>query len=671
MAVSASSPPARFAGLDGLRALAVTFVITYHLFPSAGMRSGYLGVDVFFVISGFLITALLLRADRIDVPAFWIRRARRLLPALGLVILLCCSAAWIIGGDVLVGLGRQVAGAVTFSANWTSLVAGEDYFSADSPELFRNFWSLAVEEQFYVLWPLVLLVLARAMRPWRVMLGVFAAALSTVWMTMLVVIGSDPTRAYFGTDSHAFGLLLGATLAFVLEPGRPAPPAAAAPSPVLDGGWRVVTLPPPPAPVSARQRVRGAVLGVTGAAALTGLVWLTLQPPGPFIVGPLALTAVLTAVVIACAVSRHSWLGPALDVAPLRWVGERSYGLYLWHWPVLVLVAAALSAGPLEALPLWAAGLALAITVVAAALSYRFVEMPVRRLGFRGAIGSLRTVGVSRRQVLAPGAVLLAAVVTIGATAAAVVSAPAVTSAEEAVAAGREALRESLEAPTEATVPSPAAEAPDAADPPAPATVPAPTTPGPPAPPVPTPATGGEITAVGDSVMLASAGGLLARFPGIQIDAQVSRQMWSAPGIVRALADAGALRPYLVLALGTNGSIDPGALDEVRQILGPDRRLVLVTAFAPRSWIPGVNADLAAYAAAHPGVLLADWSTAIAGRSDLLAGDHIHPGASGGAVFADVVAATLTQLAERMAREQYLVALREYYANGWVRPIPQ
>lgn len=664
MAVSASSPPARFAGLDGLRALAVTFVIVYHLFPSAGVRSGFLGVDVFFVISGFLITALLLRVERIDVPAFWVRRARRLLPALGLVVALCCTAAWIIGGDVLVGLGRQVAGALTFSANWTSLAAGEDYFSGHSPELFRNLWSLAVEEQFYLLWPLVLLLLVRVMRPWRVMLGVFATALSMVWMAMLVVIGSDPTRAYFGTDSHAFGLLLGATLAFVLQPPRsPASPDGPVESPVLEGGWRVVTLPAPAAPVALRHRIAGALIGTLGAAALVALVWLAFQPSEAFIVGPLASTAVLTAVVVACAVSRHSWLGPALDVAPLRWVGERSYGLYLWHWPVLVLLVAAAGAGSIEAVPPWGGALALLITVIAATLSYRFVELPVRRLGFRGAIGSLRTVGVSRRQVLAPGAVLLAAVVMVGATAAAVVSAPSVTSAEEAVAAGREALQESASVRPEAT-PSPTATA--AEEPRETAE-----TPGPPTPPAPTPATGGEITAVGDSVMLASAGGLLARFPGIQIDAQVSRQMSSAPGIVRALADAGALRPYLVLALGTNGSIDPGALDEVRQILGPDRRLVLVTAFAPRSWIPGVNGELWAYAASHPDVLVADWSAAIAGRTDLLAGDRIHPGSAGGAVFADAVAATLTQLAERTAHEQYLAALREYYATGWVPPVPQ
>ena len=160
-----SAPPfgvGRFAGLDGLRAIAVGAVLLYHLSPGA-LVGGYLGVDVFFVISGFLITALVLReredTGQIDLRAFWVRRARRLLPAIVLLLLACSTAAWAIGGNVLVGLGRQLIGAATFSSNWLSIHAARSYFDDTSPELFRNLWSLAVEEQFYLLWPLVLSVL--------------------------------------------------------------------------------------------------------------------------------------------------------------------------------------------------------------------------------------------------------------------------------------------------------------------------------------------------------------------------------------------------------------------------------------------------------------------------------------------------------------------------------
>ncbi|MFN8087145.1 MAG: acyltransferase [Microbacterium sp.] len=129
-----SSPAPRYAGLDGLRAVAVLLVVVYHLFPSAFLHSGFVGVDAFFVISGFLITSLLLReraaTGRIALRAFWVRRARRLLPALALVVTVSASAAWLVGGDVLVGLGRQVLGAATFSYNWLSIAAGTSYFSA-------------------------------------------------------------------------------------------------------------------------------------------------------------------------------------------------------------------------------------------------------------------------------------------------------------------------------------------------------------------------------------------------------------------------------------------------------------------------------------------------------------------------------------------------------------
>src|SRR5688572_28395480 len=140
-------PAARFAGLDGLRAIAVILVVLYHLFPPAVLPGGFIGVDVFFVISGFLITSLLLRehdaTGRIRLGSFWVRRARRLLPALAAVVAVCSTLAWLVGGDVLVRIGTQIAGVATFSYNWLSIAAGGGYFAAATPELFRNFWSLA------------------------------------------------------------------------------------------------------------------------------------------------------------------------------------------------------------------------------------------------------------------------------------------------------------------------------------------------------------------------------------------------------------------------------------------------------------------------------------------------------------------------------------------------
>ncbi|MGL4255912.1 MAG: acyltransferase family protein, partial [Microbacterium sp.] len=186
-----SLPHPRFAGLDGLRAVAVVLVVVYHLFPPALVPGGFVGVDVFFVISGFLITSLLLRetdaTGRIRLGAFWVRRARRLLPALVLVVTVCATLAWLIGGDVLMRLGAQVVGAATFSYNWLSIAADTGYFAGGTPELFRNFWSLSVEEQFYLVWPIVLplfLLLPRGAA--RTLAALALASASAVWMGAVV-----------------------------------------------------------------------------------------------------------------------------------------------------------------------------------------------------------------------------------------------------------------------------------------------------------------------------------------------------------------------------------------------------------------------------------------------------------------------------------------------------
>jgi hypothetical protein len=178
--------------------------------------------------------------------------------------------------------------------------------------------------------------------------------------------------------------------------------------------------------------------------------------------------------------------------------------------------------------------------------------------------------------------------------------------------------------------------------------------------PSPTPVAGTDVSAIGDSVMLASAPALLERLPGIQVDAEVSRSTYAGPGILQSLASAGQLRKYVVIALGTNGPLSADAMEQMVQIAGPDRHLVLVNAFAPRDWIPGVNADLAAFADAHPGVVVADWSGAIAGHTDLLAGDQIHPGPAGGRVYADAVAAGVAAAERERAYAKYERDMQAY-----------
>lgn len=698
------TPPAlpRLAGLDGLRALAVILVVVYHLFPGWVVPGGFVGVDVFFVISGFLITTLLLREHaahgRIRLREFWRRRARRLLPALALVVTVCTSTAWLIGGDLLVGIGRQVLGAATFSFNWLALGGDVGYFSGTTPELFKNLWSLAVEEQFYLLWPLVLPLFLLIPRRWgRAAAAALLAAASAGWMTIVVASGGDLTRAYFGTDTHAFGLLLGVAVAFgmsrLTSPRVPrASDAAPATSPVVvpPTGWTVAQ------PVTTGSPRRAAVrnaLGVAGVIAVLGLIGVAMIPAGEGAAtfpGALLAASALTALAIVAAVWPGSWFGRGLDAPVLRWIGDRSYGIYLWHWPLLVLLGAWLAPGAAE-VPTGLGILTLVLTVVLAQASYEWLEQPIRQYGFGAALRRLRSgLAASPRHRLTAISGLAAGALVLGGTSAAIAAAPQVSSSEAVVQAGADALAQAergdagaRQAPAGAAHqrgPSPGPAAPTAG----------PTTavealgiddeiaeaeredaagaedaqgadgrgsgergdgaggpgaggPGAerPAPTAVAEVPGSDITAVGDSVMLASAAALLDEFRGIDIDADVSRSTYAGPGILRSLADRQKLRDVVVIALGTNGPVSQDALTEMVRIAGPERTLVLVNAHGARDWIPGVNADLARFADRHENVVVADWNRAIAGSPEKLAGDGIHPEPAGGDVFATCVRAAI------------------------------
>lgn len=581
-------------GLDGLRALAVTLVIVFHFAPAA-VPGGYIGVDVFFVISGFLITGLLVRehraTGRLSLPGFWRRRARRLLPALVVLVAVCGAAAFLVGGDVLVRLGSQVLGAATFSSNWWLIGQGSSYLAETSPELFRNLWSLAVEEQFYLLWPLIVLgMLPLRHRVPRAAIALALALGSAVAMAVLFVPPGDPTRVYYGTDTHAFGLALGAALAFLVDRRFTASSAS---------------------PRTAR------VTPVLGAVAVGAIVVIALTMPltDPIVTrGGLLLVSVLTVVAILGATSPGSWLGAALDLTPLAWIGERSYGLYLWHWPVLVLLGAWLPANP--AAPWVVPVTALVVTLAAASASFTFVESPIRR---HGLLIALR--GARPRSLQAVGVVALAGALML--TGAGIVGGPLKSEAQLAIEAG-----EQVVAGTETGDDGirPRHDAP-ARRPPLPG--------------------GDQIYAIGDSVMLAASPWLAEKLPGIAIDAAVSRSMWVGPDMVNALVQSGSMRPVLVIGLGTNGEVDAADLTAILDTVGPETLIVVVNAQAPKPWIPGVNATLAEFARSQRQVELANWHGAIAPRVDELADDQVHPGGPiSGGIYVNAIVDALQRLAE-------------------------
>jgi peptidoglycan/LPS O-acetylase OafA/YrhL len=583
----------RIPGLDGLRALAVVAVIAYHLFPGA-LPGGFLGVDVFFVVSGFLITTLLLRevrdGGRLQLGRFWVRRARRLLPALVTVIAVAIPAAAIVDRDLLVGIGRQVLGALTFSTNWLAVAAGTSYFDATQPELFQTFWSLAIEEQFYLVWPLLLAVLLAACHTWRGRTGVAfgAAVASAAAMTLLYHPGDDPTRVYYGTLTHAFGLLLGASAAFAWAGRAELLPRRS---------W-------------ARWLGPAALVLLGAMAAFVSAAGSFAYRGGIFGASLLALVAV-----VSCTGARTGYVR-VLDMRPLTWVGERSYGLYLWHWPVILVLAAAAGDGPGSVTWWRTATAAVAVTVLLSWASYRWVETPVRQLGAREVArrAALALHGSARGPRVVAGA---AALVVIAATVC-VFAAPSQSQAQQSVQASQREIdaRNAREAAR-----------PDPTDAPTHATAGA--------------VSGDQVVAFGDSVLSAAAPTLYDELPGIRIDAKPIRKWIDAAPIVEKAAADGMLRPVVVLSFGTNGGFQfegsAAAFDDVIAAIGPDRRVVVLTINGISHWVPDANRQLEALAARHPNVTVVDWGRYATSHTGMLHTDRTHPTMAGVEAYADLL----------------------------------
>jgi peptidoglycan/LPS O-acetylase OafA/YrhL/CubicO group peptidase (beta-lactamase class C family) len=342
--------------LERLRALPLAGVLLYHAEINA--HGGFLGVESFFVLSGFLITALLLAEwreyERIDLQAFWLRRARRLLPALFLMLLgTLALVALLLRGEAS-GLRDDILAALAYVMNWHLVASGQSYFDPMvRPSLLQHLWSLAIEEQFYLLWPLLFAGGMRLLGARGLLLAILAvAAASAMQMAWLYHPGADPSRIYYGTDTRASALLIGAALAMVWTPGRARMPAGRGWGVLLDGAGLLT-------------------LGGLGAA----YVWLYEAHPLLYR-GGFLLVALATAAVIWVATHPAARALPALLAwRPLRWVGLRSYALYLWHWPIFTVTRPYVDV-PLEGWPLLL--LRLVVVGALAELSYRLVELPVR-----------------------------------------------------------------------------------------------------------------------------------------------------------------------------------------------------------------------------------------------------------------------------------------------------
>lgn len=382
--------------LDGIRALALLTVLAYH--SSTGWApGGFLAVDVFFVLSGYLITGLLLAEHRawgsVDLLSFYAARARRLLPALLLVVTTVC----IVGPHVLTEAARSslrgdAVASLLYVANWRFIVEGESYFAQfGDPSPLRHLWTLAIEEQFYVVFPVVLTVLLGVVLLTRRQFALTLIAVAAVSVAVGISLhtpGEDPSRIYYGTDARMYQLLVGAVLAVLISSSRR--PAWLLPD--QRRGWR------------------SRACGVGGAVSLllVLLCFVVAQEEADYVFlgGSLVFAVLVACLITAVEMSPHAMAGRIMSLGVLVWIGRMSYGLYLWHWPVMVLISESRTGW--DPIPLFT--VQIFVTGVLAAGSYFFVEQPIRR-------GGLRRLARRPRLTVAAAAVPLAlAVVLVGTT---------------------------------------------------------------------------------------------------------------------------------------------------------------------------------------------------------------------------------------------------------------
>jgi peptidoglycan/LPS O-acetylase OafA/YrhL len=608
-------------GLDGLRALAIIGVLLYH----AGidwLPGGFLGVDVFFVISGFLITSLILeeydRSGRIDFKRFYLGRARRLLPAVVVLLIVVGISVLFVYQDALSAFRQDALATIFYVNNWWYVLVDQSYFeSMGRPPLLKHLWSLSVEEQFYLIWPVVALLLVRSGgRPFVRRIALLLALASTVWMAVIAIrngypVDADPSRAYFGTDSHSMGLLVGAALATVWRPGRL--------STHIPRGTQVI------------------VTG-TGIVALAVVVafYLFVGEFTPWLYrgGFLAL-AFFTTVLIAAVTHPASVLGPALGVGVLRYLGRRSYGIYLWHWPIFMVTRPGIDVPWSEPV---AFAVRLALTLGVAELSYRLVEMPIRRGALGRAWQAFRS--GSKTGLRAMGTLVAAGLVTVlaGTVAIALVANPG-TGRDALAPDVAEAMGIADGGPLEVSIDDddtpdePATSAPTGDLDTASTNSSEPT--GPTLEEIR--AENGPVSVLGDSVVLGARDAITEAMPGAGVDAEVSRMPGAFTGRVKKLNRRDKLANTVVIHPASNGVINEEILRKILDPLQDYEKVVIVNASVPRSWEKPNNRLINKITKDYPNVVVADWNAEADGKSEYFVSDGVHLTKQGAAAFAELI----------------------------------
>ncbi len=569
--------------LDGLRAVAVLGVIAYHM----GLNwapGGLLGVTVFFVLSGYLITSLLLiewdSTGTIDLPQFWLRRVRRLFPAIAFVIIGVAVLTTIFDHSLLTKLREDMWAALCWVTNWWYILRDVSYFDAlGAPSPVTHFWSLAIEEQFYVVWPIVL-ILAHKFGVKRTHMRnatLVLALASAIEMAVLFDPSADPSRVYYGTDTRAFSLLIGAWLAFVW------------PSNQLGAEGEVQL-----------DRTVRLILDAVGAAALIGLLAMmgTIEGTSAFMYrGGIFLASIITMVIIAVIVHPSSVLARVFALKPFVKIGVLSYSIYLWHYPILLLMN---PRSNIEGTPWWMYIIELVIIVAISAFSYKFIEDPLRKGALGRFVKGLRSGEIVfgqwvRERIIPVAAGSLLTLVAIGG----LIFVPN-TSALEA----GDILKDES-AHVAGTVQKDQAKL--------------------------------DILMIGDSVSVRAIPNFTEKFPYGLIDAAVNRRLDSGLELYQSYANQNVVGDVVVFALGTNGLATDEELDTLVGAVGSDKHIFFVNTRSSTTWMDDTNAALQSAAERYNNVQVIDWYSYSASNGDWFDGDGTHLSEEGAQVYIDLI----------------------------------
>ena len=610
-------------GFDGIRTLAVIGVILYHLLPTQ-MRGGYLGVPVFFVVSGYLITDLLRQEwdqnGRIAVKDFYVRRLKRLYPGMVVMLLLSAADITLFQRNLLNNLRGVVVSSLLYVNNWWQINHGLSYFDRfgnESP--FTHLWSLAVEGQNYLIWPLLFILLMKLVKNrgtiFKIVIGcsLLSALLLAIWYSP----GADPTRVYYGTDTRLFSIWMGSALAFI---------------------WPSTHL-KKEIPKKAKR-----VLNLAGGLSFIGLVitFFVLDDHLSFVYyGGMLLVSLLCTILVAVTAHPGASLNRWLTNPLFSYIGKRSYGIYLYQFPVMIFYEAKI--GNVGENVLLHTLIEIVLILLISELSYRFIENPLRKFHYKDTFRTVRNwfskPVISRQKPwLLPG--LLVSLVALYGIATAPVNYVDAQQQQlkENIAANKKAAEQTQKnangSDTESTGEnsSKATEAEQSVMEKyglTEAQV--------------KKAEELEITAFGDSVMLDATADLQEIFPKAVVDGDVGRQLYESPELIKALKEKDLLRDTVLIGLGTNGSFTETQFDNLMKEIG-DRKVYWINVRVPtQRWQNEVNSMLEKMAAKYDNMTLIDWYDLSNEHEEWFYEDRVHPNPDGMLQYCTLVSQAILQ----------------------------